>query len=42
MIMDGGSATMADLIAGTERGMLVTRFWYIRSLDPQTHPAHRA
>jgi predicted Zn-dependent protease len=27
---------MADLIAGTERGVLVTRFWYIRPLDPQT------
>jgi predicted Zn-dependent protease len=27
---------MADLIAGTERGILVTRFWYIRSLDRQT------
>ena len=36
MIMDGGSATMADLVAGTERGVLVTRFWYIRTLDPQT------
>ena len=34
--MDGGTATMADLIAGTERGVLVTRFWYIRPLDPQT------
>jgi len=36
MIMDGGTATMEDLIAGTERGVLVTRFWYIRPLDPQT------
>ena len=36
LIMEGGTATMADLIAGTERGILVTRFWYIRSLDPQT------
>ena len=36
IIMDGGSATMADLIGGTERGILVTRFWYIRSLDRQT------
>jgi predicted Zn-dependent protease len=36
IIMDGGSATMSDLIAGTERGILVTRFWYIRSLDRQT------
>jgi predicted Zn-dependent protease len=36
IIMDGGNATMAELIAGTERGILVTRFWYIRTLDPQT------
>ena len=36
IIMEGGSATIADLIAGTERGILVTRFWYIRTLDPQT------
>jgi predicted Zn-dependent protease len=36
MIMDGGGATMDELIAGTERGVLVTRFWYIRPLDPQT------
>jgi predicted Zn-dependent protease len=36
MIMEGGNATMDDLIAGTERGVLVTRFWYIRPLDPQT------
>jgi predicted Zn-dependent protease len=36
LIMDGGKATMDDLIAGTERGVLVTRFWYVRPLDPQT------
>ena len=36
LIMDGGNATMAELIAGTQRGLLVTRFWYIRPLDPQT------
>jgi predicted Zn-dependent protease len=36
VIMDGGNATVADLIAGTERGLLVTRFWYVRPLDPQT------
>jgi predicted Zn-dependent protease len=35
-IMEGGSATMSDLIAGTDRGVLVTRFWYIRPVDPQT------
>jgi len=36
LIMDGGTASMDDLIKGVERGILVTRFWYIRSLDPQT------
>jgi predicted Zn-dependent protease len=36
IIMEGGKATIDDLIAGTERGVLVTRFWYIRPLDPQT------
>ena len=36
LIMDGGTASMDDLIKGVERGVLVTRFWYIRSLDPQT------
>jgi predicted Zn-dependent protease len=36
LIMDGGTATMEDLIKGVDRGILVTRFWYIRSLDPQT------
>jgi predicted Zn-dependent protease len=36
MIMEGGTATVDELIAGTERGVLVTRFWYIRPLDPQT------
>lgn len=36
LIMEGGTATMDDLIGGVERGVLVTRFWYIRSLDPQT------
>jgi predicted Zn-dependent protease len=34
--MEGGTATQEELIAGTERGVLVTRFWYIRPLDPQT------
>jgi predicted Zn-dependent protease len=34
--MTGGSGTLEDLIAGTQRGLLVTRFWYIRSVDPRT------
>jgi predicted Zn-dependent protease len=32
----GGSASTADLIAGCERGILVTHFFYIRALDPRT------
>ena len=36
IIMEGGSASLEELIKGTEKGILVTRFWYIRSVDPQT------
>jgi predicted Zn-dependent protease len=36
VIMKGGTGTTADLIKDTERGILVTRTWYIRSVDPQT------
>ena len=35
-IMSGGSASLEDLIKGTEKGILVTRLWYIRAVDPQT------
>src|ERR1700722_8321435 len=35
-IMTGGTATLDELIKGTEKGILVTRLWYIRSVDPQT------
>jgi len=34
--MNGGEGSLEDLIAGTERGILVTRFWYIRPVDPRT------
>lgn len=34
--MDGGTSTMEEMIASTERGILVTRFWYIRGVDPRT------
>lgn len=36
IIMEGGSASLEELIKSTEKGILVTRFWYIRSVDPQT------
>jgi len=35
-IMEGGDASVEDLIKGTEKGILVSRLWYIRMVDPQT------
>jgi predicted Zn-dependent protease len=34
-IMAGGDASLEDMIASTERGVLITRFWYIRGLNPR-------
>ncbi len=34
--MGGGNASIADLIRSTARGLLVTRFWYMRAVDPRT------
>jgi predicted Zn-dependent protease len=34
--MSGGNATVDDMIASTERGILVTRLWYLREVDPRT------
>ena len=34
--MQGSDKTLDDLIKGTDKGILVTRFWYIRAVDPQT------
>ncbi|KLO30339.1 TldD/PmbA family protein [Mycobacterium haemophilum] len=36
LIMTGGSTDLADMIAGTERGLLLTTLWYIREVDPTT------
>ncbi len=35
-IMEGGTASIEDMIKDTKKGVLVTRFWYIRPVDPQT------
>ena len=35
-IMEGGTQSVQDLIKGTAKGILVTRLWYIRDVDPQT------
>jgi predicted Zn-dependent protease len=34
--MEGGDATLDEMIASTERGLLLTRLWYIRGVDPRT------
>jgi predicted Zn-dependent protease len=34
-VMAGGGATVDDMVRDTKRGVLVTRFWYIRMLDTQ-------
>lgn len=36
LIMDGGQVSVEQMIKSTERGILVTRLWYIRLVDPQT------
>ena len=36
LVMTGGSASQADMIASTERGLLLTTLWYIRVVDPTT------
>ena len=36
LIMLGGDKSTADLVKGTRKGVLVTRTWYIRMVDPQT------
>jgi predicted Zn-dependent protease len=36
LTLAGGTKTTEELIAGCERGILVTHFFYIRSLDPRT------
>ncbi len=36
VIVSGGDATLDDMIASVTRGVLITRFWYIRPLNPRT------
>jgi predicted Zn-dependent protease len=30
----GGDSSLEEMIATTDRGLLVTRFWYIRQVNP--------
>lgn len=36
MLMTGGAKPLTDMVAGTERGLLLTTLWYIRTVDPTT------
>jgi PmbA protein len=34
LVFDGGATPAREMVASTERGILVTRLWYIREVDP--------
>jgi predicted Zn-dependent protease len=36
LLMTGGTTDLTDMIAATERGLLLTTLWYIRTVDPTT------
>ncbi len=36
LVMTGSDRTVADLISNTERGILVSRAWYVRYVNPRT------
>lgn len=35
-LVPGGNTSVAEMIAGTQRGVLLTRLWYLRQVDPRT------
>ena len=36
LVMAGGDTSREEMIAAIERGVLITRFWYVRPLNPRT------
>ena len=34
LVFSGGNSSLDEMIASTDRGLLVTRLWYIREVDP--------
>jgi predicted Zn-dependent protease len=36
LLMTGGTASLPEMVAATERGLLLTTLWYIRTVDPTT------
>jgi predicted Zn-dependent protease len=37
LVVSGGNASLDDMVASTERGILLTRVWYVRDVDPNTN-----
>ena len=35
-LISGGNSSLEEMISSTERGILVTRLWYLREVDPRT------
>jgi PmbA protein len=36
LVMQGGASSIDEMIASTDRGLFITRCWYIREVDPTT------
>ena len=34
LVFSGGNSSVQEMVRSTERGLLVTRLWYIREVDP--------
>jgi predicted Zn-dependent protease len=34
IVREGGESSLEEMVRSTERGLLVTRLWYIREVDP--------
>ncbi len=34
LVVAGGNSSLAEMVASTDRGLLITRLWYIREVDP--------
>ena len=34
--LEGGTSSLDDLFSSVDRGLLITHFWYIRGVNPQT------
>jgi predicted Zn-dependent protease len=34
LVFSGGNSSLEEMVRSTERGLLVTRLWYIREVDP--------